>query len=53
MEPSAEGTLISSEIIGQGVKAIAAKDNITAIKIIIRFFIFFGDYYLLNKVNSI
>jgi aspartate kinase len=33
MEPSAPGTLISSEIIGEGVKAIAAKDNITAIKI--------------------
>ena len=33
MEPSAAGTLISSEIIGEGVKAIAAKDNITAIKI--------------------
>lgn len=33
MEPNAEGTLISSQSIGEGIKAIAAKDNITAIKI--------------------
>jgi aspartate kinase len=33
MDPEAEGTLISSTIIGEGIKAIAAKDNITAIKI--------------------
>jgi aspartate kinase len=33
MAPSAEGTLISSEVVGEGIKAIAAKDEITAIKI--------------------
>lgn len=33
MEPSAKGTLINSESSGKGIKAIAAKDNITAIKI--------------------
>lgn len=33
MEPSAPGTLISSETEGQGIKAVAAKDGITAIKI--------------------
>mgnify|MGYP003623491992 CR=1 FL=1 len=33
LEPSADGTLISSDSEGQGIKAIAAKDNITAIKI--------------------
>lgn len=33
MEPEAEGTLISSQSNGDGIKAIAAKDNITAIKI--------------------
>lgn len=33
MKPLAEGTLISSQITGKGIKAIAAKDNITAIKI--------------------
>jgi len=33
MEPDAYGTLINSEIHGDGIKAIAAKDNITAIKI--------------------
>ena len=31
--PEAEGTLISNQIIGEGIKAIAAKDGITAIKI--------------------
>ena len=33
MEPSSEGTLISNSIQGEGIKAIAAKDGITAIKI--------------------
>ncbi|PCI07170.1 MAG: aspartate kinase [Flavobacteriaceae bacterium] len=33
MHPEAHGTLINSEIHGDGIKAIAAKDNITAIKI--------------------
>lgn len=33
MDPAAKGTLISSESSGTGIKAIAAKDNITAIKI--------------------
>ena len=33
MEPSAKGTLISKDAGGVGVKAVAAKDNITAIKI--------------------
>jgi aspartate kinase len=33
MKPSAFGTLISSRTDGEGIKAIAAKDNITAIKI--------------------
>lgn len=33
MEPTAKGTLINSESSGKGIKAIAAKDNITAIKI--------------------
>lgn len=33
MDPGAYGTLISDETSGSGVKAIAAKDNITAIKI--------------------
>lgn len=33
MEPESEGTLIESEAEGDGVKAIAAKDFITAIKI--------------------
>lgn len=33
MMPDAHGTLINSEIHGDGIKAIAAKDNITAIKI--------------------
>ncbi|MDT0553383.1 aspartate kinase [Urechidicola vernalis] len=33
MSPAAYGTLITSEIHGEGIKAIAAKDNITAIKI--------------------
>jgi aspartate kinase len=33
MEPSAAGTYISNENVGEGIKAIAAKDNITAIKI--------------------
>ena len=31
--PEAEGTLISNRITGEGIKAIAAKDGITAIKI--------------------
>ncbi len=31
--PEAEGTLISNKITGEGIKAIAAKDEITAIKI--------------------
>lgn len=31
--PEAEGTLISNQITGEGIKAIAAKDEITAIKI--------------------
>lgn len=33
MEPQAKGTLISKEAASQGVKAVAAKDGITAIKI--------------------
>jgi aspartate kinase len=33
MEPSAKGTLITEEAGSTGVKAVAAKDNITAIKI--------------------
>lgn len=33
MDPAAEGTYISKTIISRGFKAIAAKDNITAIKI--------------------
>jgi len=33
MHPEANGTLVSSETNGKGIKAIAAKDNITAIKI--------------------
>ncbi|UMB52677.1 aspartate kinase [Lutibacter sp. A64] len=33
MDPASYGTLISEDIEGEGVKAIAAKDNITAIKI--------------------
>ncbi len=33
MSPESHGTLITSEIHGEGIKAIAAKDNITAIKI--------------------
>ncbi len=34
MEPEAKGTMISSRTSGSGVKAIAAKDNITSIRII-------------------
>ncbi|MFA6779435.1 MAG: aspartate kinase [Paludibacteraceae bacterium] len=33
MEPGDSGTLISSEVKGSGIKAVAAKDGITAIKI--------------------
>ena len=33
LDPAAEGTLLTSEESGQGIKAIAAKDGITAIKI--------------------
>lgn len=33
MQPEASGTLISSAVNGEGIKSIAAKDNITAIKI--------------------
>ena len=33
MSPESFGTLINSEVHGEGIKAIAAKDNITAIKI--------------------
>jgi len=33
MDPEAHGTLITNEVNGEGIKAIAAKDNITAIKI--------------------
>ncbi|MBL4668962.1 MAG: aspartate kinase [Flavobacteriales bacterium] len=33
MQPSAPGTLISSKSAGEGIKSIAAKDSITAIKI--------------------
>ena len=33
MEPNAHGTLITNQIHGEGIKAIAAKDGITAIKI--------------------
>ena len=33
MSPESYGTLITNEIHGEGIKAIAAKDNITAIKI--------------------
>ena len=34
MEPTAPGTLINNEMQGGSIKAIAAKDNITAIKIV-------------------
>lgn len=34
MDPSAPGTLINNEMKCEGIKAIAAKDNITAIKIV-------------------
>ncbi len=33
MQPTAEGTLLSNDSSGEGIKAIAAKDNITVIKI--------------------
>jgi aspartate kinase len=33
MEPEAQGTVISSKTVEEGIKAVAAKDNITAIKI--------------------
>jgi aspartate kinase len=33
MDPECYGTLITSDYVGEGIKAIAAKDNITAIKI--------------------
>lgn len=33
MQPEVEGTLVSAKSSGKGIKAIAAKDNITAIKI--------------------
>lgn len=33
MAPEAHGTLITNQVHGEGIKAIAAKDNITAIKI--------------------
>ena len=33
MQPEADGTLVSSKSDGEGIKAIAAKDNITAVKI--------------------
>ncbi len=33
MNPSAHGTLISSQSVGESIKAIAAKDGITAIKV--------------------
>jgi len=33
MKPSAHGTLITNQVNGEGIKAIAAKDGITAIKI--------------------
>ncbi len=33
MQPEANGTLIKQEVVTEGVKAIAAKDGITAIKI--------------------
>ena len=33
MVPEAHGTLITNQVHGEGIKAIAAKDNITAIKI--------------------
>lgn len=33
LDPDAAGTLISSEVKGDGIKAIAAKDGITAVKI--------------------
>lgn len=33
MSPASPGTLITNEVHGEGIKAIAAKDNITAIKI--------------------
>ena len=33
MDPGCYGTLITSDIVGEGIKAIAAKDAITAIKI--------------------
>jgi len=33
MEPAAHGTLITNQVHGEGIKAIAAKDGITAIKI--------------------
>lgn len=33
LDPDAEGTVLTSEEKGEGIKAIAAKDNITAVKI--------------------
>lgn len=33
LDPSAEGTLIENKLTGNSIKAVAAKDNITAIKI--------------------
>lgn len=33
LSPSDEGTLISTDIVGKGIKAVAAKDGITAVKI--------------------
>lgn len=33
MDPKSAGTLITNEVHGEGIKAVAAKDNITAIKI--------------------
>jgi len=33
LDPAAEGTTISNELVGEGIKAIAAKDGLVAIKI--------------------
>ena len=33
LNPAAPGTIISSNVVGEGIKAIAAKDDITAIKV--------------------
>lgn len=51
MHPSDSGTLITSESIGHGIKAVAAKDGITAIKI--RSFRMLNAYGFLKNVFEI